>query len=92
MARQFDFKKLVFMRAVRAVSTSSGCFAGNSVTGPGKPPATVSSKESPGGLLSRIKGDERLSSLVHSYEDIVGIGDVKRAQEKVTEVNNKTLI
>ena len=90
MARQFDFKKLIFIRSVRAVSSGY-----SSVSGSGKPPiASVASKpDQPplvagsGSLLSKIKGDERLHSLVNSYEDIVGIGEVKRAQEKVTQVN-----
>ncbi|XP_071784193.1 mitochondrial potassium channel-like [Asterias amurensis] len=89
MARQFDYKKLIFMRSVRASSCGY-----SSVSGSGKPPvASIASKpDQPplvagsGSLLSKIKGDQRLHSLVNSYEDVVGIGEVKRAQEKVTQI------
>ncbi|XP_038068177.1 mitochondrial potassium channel-like [Patiria miniata] len=93
MARQFDFQKLTVIRALRTVSTSSSGAAGNSVSGPGRPAAgggaAPPGEAAPTGLLSRLRSDGRVVSLLQSYEDVVGIGDVKQAQRRVTQIEQQ---
>ncbi|XP_022081246.1 coiled-coil domain-containing protein 51-like [Acanthaster planci] len=94
MVRQFDYQKLTVIRALRTISTSSSrsaAPAGSSVSGPGRP-AGVGQPDQKGastGLLSRLRSDGRVLSLLQTYEDVVGIGDVKRAQERVTQIEKE---
>ncbi|XP_038068477.1 mitochondrial potassium channel-like [Patiria miniata] len=93
MARQFDFQKLTVIRALRTMSTSSSGAAENSVSGPGRPAAgggaAPPGEAAPTGLLSRLRSDGIVVSLLQSYEELVGIGEVKRAQRRVTQVEQQ---
>ncbi|XP_038068476.1 mitochondrial potassium channel-like [Patiria miniata] len=93
MARRFDFQKLTVIRKLRTMLTSSSGAAGNSVSGPGRPAAgggaAPPGEAAPTGLLSRQRSDGIVVSLLRSFEDLVGIGEVKKAQRRVTQVEQQ---